>query len=67
MPSRFKAYEFGQTLGDSTIHWVAKSRKYLETEQQPINFYPLDLALYYHIRPRNTPRESADTQEELAS
>ena len=40
-------------------------RQYLENEKL-INFYPLDLALYYHIRPHgHTLEKLADTQESL--
>ena len=45
---------------------LQRARQYLETEQQPINFYPLDLALYYRIRPHgHTLEKLADTQESL--
>ena len=55
-----KLWETVQFIG------LQRARKYLETEQQAINFDPLDLALYYHIRPHgHTLEKSADTQESL--
>ena len=65
---RFKAYEFEQTLGDSTIHWVAKSQKVLRNWTTTNQFLPSWFStLLPYQTPWPHPREVSRYSRELTS